>query len=151
MRTGLARRHGAIVTGLLLLTAAACSEPVEPSSVTRPSGADTPTPARSDDRSATGLVLLTATDYEDTLGFRHVEGRVTNPSARTLTDVLVVVTWYTDWEDLVTTRQRRLEPIPAGETTSFDVTGPAIPFASKFSVVFTDSDGISIPTEHRPS
>ena len=143
-------RRRAVVLGLALLAGTACSEPVPPDPAA--SRQDEPAAAVTfpEDQGKVRLVLVTARDYEDTLGYRHVEGRLTNPSEHALQDARVVVTWYTDWEDLVTTREGGLEPVPAGETVSFDVAGPAIPFASKFSVVFTQADGTPIPTEHRP-
>ncbi len=59
-----------------------------------------------------------------------------------------VVLWFTDWEDFVTTAEGPIDvnPLLPGQTSSFDIVGPVNPYASKFSVLFTEADGDTIPT-----
>lgn len=101
-----------------------------------------PTPSL-DDR----LSLLAAEHYEEA-GYRHVAGVVKNISGDELTGLTVVASWFTDWDDFVTTRKAPAEgtPLAPGDSLSFDVRGPANPYASKFSVRFNDALGDEIPT-----
>ena len=115
-------------------------ETLAPSTTSPPSAR----PWRSlDDR----LALLTTDHYEDS-GYRHVAGVVKNISGTQVADLTVMVAWYTDWKDFVTTRETPVDvtPLAPGQSSSFNVRGPANPYASRFSVQFNDANGDEIPT-----
>ena len=135
-----------VALGVVMLSGVACSEPAGPPP---PPAGSTGAPS-SEPREDLQVRVVDAIDYEDATGYRHVGGQVTNLSETALRDARVVVTWYTDWEDLVTTRDVLLDPIASGDTQAFDVAGPSIPFASKFAVEFTDAHGVPIPTDYSP-
>ena len=134
----LACRGGGIVLGFVLLGVAACSEP--------PATEPAAQPLSSGDR----LALVSTRGYEDA-GFHHVAGLVTNISDSSLPDVTAVVSWYTDWEDFITTREGRINvtPLAPGHTSPFDLRGPPPPLVARFSVQFKQTDGDTIPMADR--
>ena len=96
------------------------------------------------------LALVRTSGYEDN-GYHHVAGLVANVSDVSLQDVTVVVAWYTDWEDFITTREAPIEidPLPPGQTAPFDLLGPPTPLVSKFSVQFRETGGETMLSLHR--
>ena len=145
--------------GLGLVGALACAEPgpadtSAPASQGRPTAAASPnaTSAEIQPRPSTDrLALVSTRGYEDA-GYHHVAGLVANISDVPLQDVTVMVSWYTDWEDFITSRESRIDtdPLPPGQSSPFDILGPPTPLVSKFSVQFREAGGETMLTLHRP-
>ncbi len=89
------------------------------------------------------LALVSLRGYEDSSGYQHVTGQVTNISDASLENITVVVSWYSDWGDLVTMREGPLSDgrLVPGQATAFEIRGPALPYATTYSAAFMAATG----------
>ncbi|MGE0362770.1 MAG: FxLYD domain-containing protein [Vicinamibacterales bacterium] len=118
-----------------------------PEPVLAPAVAPIPSAARP----APPLALLSSRGYESS-GFHHVEGEVKNTSAASLRNVAVVVSWYTDAGQFITSDQTLIDynPILPGQTSPFKSLVSTNPAMKRFTVGFKDLLGGSIAHTPEP-
>jgi hypothetical protein len=94
------------------------------------------------------LELLSARRYEER-GHRQVEGEVKNISNESLENVVAVVTWYTNSNQLLKSDEALIEvnPILPGRTSPFKTVTTPNPALTSYTVTFKRQFGGTIPTK----
>lgn len=117
---------------------AAQAPPAAAGAVSEPRPSPTPAPAQYDLELVSSRGSVSSSD-----AYMEVVGEVRNVSGRSLPNVLVVTSWYTDTDELITTDDTLIEytPILAGQVSPFKSLVRRNPAMKRFRVDFKTMGG----------